>query len=132
MQRPTPGPKTRRLAMTRLRRALSDHMDEERIEIELADAIPDAWAMLESDVDCSEKKTKVTLYLDASVAKFFRAMGKGYQERINRLLGLYAQAKIAEVKWFEEAWEREYRALLEDRRAESAPRPAPPAGDEAG
>ena len=29
-------------------------------------------------------------------ARFYRAMGKGYQERINRLLATWAQMKIAE------------------------------------
>jgi len=42
-------------------------------------------------------KVIAPLYLDATVAKFFRAMGRGYQDRINRLLRVYAQAKIAEV-----------------------------------
>ncbi|WP_348540471.1 BrnA antitoxin family protein [Shimia sp. R9_3] len=43
-----------------------------------------------------ERKEKVTLYLDKSVARFYRAMGKGYQARINRLLATWAQMKIAE------------------------------------
>ncbi|MDD9716555.1 BrnA antitoxin family protein [Dinoroseobacter sp. PD6] len=58
---------------------------------------PDAWQTLEADLPLVEKKTKVTLRLDESVAKFFRAMGPGYQARINRLLATYAQMRIAEV-----------------------------------
>lgn len=59
--------------------------------------VPDAWQTLEADLPLVEKKTKVTLRLDESVAKFFRAMGPGYQARINRLLATYAQMRIAEV-----------------------------------
>ena len=61
----------------------------------------------------------MTLYLDASVAKFFRAMGQGYQARINRLLALYAQAKIAESRWFEDAFIRELDAAHREREAET-------------
>jgi uncharacterized protein (DUF4415 family) len=104
--------------MSRLSHSLTEQVDEDRIVFELEGAIPDSWAMLEADVACSEKKVKVTLYLDASVAKFFRGMGKGYQERINRLLRLYAQAKIAEVRWWEEAWDRELDASVREELAE--------------
>ena len=47
------------------------------------------------DVPVSEKKEKVTLYLDASVLRFYRAQGRGYQARINRLLATYAHMKVA-------------------------------------
>ncbi|MGD1882242.1 MAG: BrnA antitoxin family protein [Paracoccaceae bacterium] len=42
-----------------------------------------------------EPKEKVTLYLDRSVARSFKAMGKGYQSRINRLLQTWLQMKAA-------------------------------------
>ena len=50
---------------------------------------------LEVDVDVEEPREKVTLYLDRSVARFYRGMGHGYQARINRLLRTWAQMKIA-------------------------------------
>lgn len=59
--------------------------------------VPEAWQTLEVDVPVVEKKEKVTLRLDQSVAQFYRAMGPGYQARINRLLATYAQMRIAEV-----------------------------------
>ena len=62
----------------------------------LREAVPEAWHTLEQDLDVAEPKQKVTLYLDRSVAKFYRAMGQGYQARINRLLATWAQMKIAE------------------------------------
>lgn len=58
----------------------------------------EAWDTLEADVDVWEKKAKVTLMLDDSLAKFYRAQGVGYQARINRILATYAQMKIAEVR----------------------------------
>ena len=65
------------------------------IDITLRDQVPEAWHTLELDVDCSEPKEKITLYLDRSVVRLFRAMGRGYQGRINRLLSTWAQMKIA-------------------------------------
>lgn len=65
----------------------------------IGDEIPEAWHTLEADLDVEEKKEKVTLYLDRSVARFYRAMGTGYQARINRLLATWVQMKIAhEIK----------------------------------
>ncbi|MEQ9260619.1 MAG: BrnA antitoxin family protein [Roseovarius sp.] len=61
----------------------------------VAEEIPEAWHTLEVDVPVTEKKEKVTLYLDASVAKFYRAMGQGWHARVNRLLGTYAHMKLA-------------------------------------
>ena len=46
-------------------------------------------------MECSEPKEKITLYLDRSVVRLFRAMDRGYQGRINRLLSTWAQMKIA-------------------------------------
>lgn len=85
--------KTERIAREKLFR----HLWEERqdtLTSELRARIPEAWHTLEMDMDLDEEKVKITLYLDASVAKFYRAMGKGYQGRINRILSTWAQMKI--------------------------------------
>ena len=63
--------------------------------------VPDAWLTLEMDVEVHQPKDKMTLYLDRHVIKFFRAMGHGYQARINRVLETYLQMKIAENVNFE-------------------------------
>ncbi len=110
---PKPGPRTLALARRRFDHAVQALQDDEMRVERMRELAPDAWAMLEADVPCAEKKAKVTLYLDEPTAKFFRAMGPGYQERINRLLTLYAQARIAEFRWFDEAWEREYGRMPE-------------------
>ena len=92
-------PKTQRIARDRLMQDLIYLMQEDWIPRTLAEEIPEAWHTLEHDLDVAEKKVKVTLYLDASVARFYRAMGNGWHARVNRLLGTYAHMKIAqEVK----------------------------------
>ena len=59
--------------------------------------IPEAWHTIDVDHDVEEPKEKVTLYLDRSVARAFRAMGKGYQMRINRILQTWLQLKLGNV-----------------------------------
>ncbi|MEL7025634.1 MAG: BrnA antitoxin family protein [Pseudomonadota bacterium] len=98
--RPRIGPKSQALASKRLTRLLIDLYDEP-MPLEARQVIPEAWATLEDDIDCEEPKVKVTLRMDASVAKFYRAMGRGYQARMNRVLATYAQMQIARVTWFE-------------------------------
>lgn len=87
--------KTERLARRRLMYHLwlqdEDHLPLEEMRAE----IPDAWHMVEADIDCTEPKAKMTLYLDQSVARLFKGMGKGYQARINRILQLWLQMKMA-------------------------------------
>ena len=58
--------------------------------------VPEAWLTLEMDVDTAAPKQKLSLYLDASVVKMYRAMGRGYQARINRILETWMQMKMAE------------------------------------
>ena len=59
-------------------------------------APPPSWHGQLQDVEVAAKKQKVTLYLDAPVVRFFRGMGNGYQERINRLLSTWMNMKIAD------------------------------------
>ncbi len=95
--------------MLRNLRALED---ESVVEDLIRDLCPDAWRTLEEDVEVREKKVQITLRLDESVARFYRAMGRGYQGRINRILATYAQMRIAKANMFErdfEAWNREWR-----------------------
>lgn len=100
---PTKGPKTKRLAEKRMRQLMyhaaceedAGFMERARREV------PDAWLTLEMDVEVHQPKDKMTLYLDRHVIKFFRAMGHGYQARINRILETYLQMKIAENVNFE-------------------------------
>ena len=102
MPRPRMGPKSQRLAEKRLKLLLID-LHDEHVPFEAEWSIPEAWATLEDDIDVTEKKLKISLRLDESVVKFYRAMGQGYQARMNRVLQTYAQMKIAQVRWHEAA-----------------------------
>jgi len=104
--RPT---KTERMAREGLMKNLIALQRDTWIAATLREEIPEAWHTLEADLDVEEEKVKVTLYLDASVARFYKAMGKGYHTRINRLLATWAQMKIAGEVKLDEALERRLR-----------------------
>ena len=93
-----PATKTARLARARLERLLEGAGDDTALWAKVQDRVPEAWATLEEDIDCWEDKVKITIRVDSSVARFYRAMGKGYQARMNRILATYAQMKIGEVE----------------------------------
>ena len=108
--------KTERIARSKLFR----HLWEARGDVlddALEGVVPEAWHTLEADIDVEEPKVKVTLYLDASVAKLFRAMGSGYQARINRVLGTWAQMKIAGLLREREEIERRFGQIMARERA---------------
>ena len=100
---PTKGPKTKRLAEARMRQLLfhASCRDDQAFMHRARREVPEAWLTLEMDVEVRAPKEKVTLYLDQPVARMFRAMGRGYQDRINRILETYLQMKIAENVAFE-------------------------------
>jgi uncharacterized protein (DUF4415 family) len=90
--------KAERIARQKMMRYLyEESIDQTDLSLELRDKVPLAWHTLEHDLDVDEPKMKITLRLDASVAKFYRAMGPGYQARISRILGLWANMKIGEA-----------------------------------
>ena len=101
--------KSQRMAKDKLSELLWRSQLEANISSVLRDEVPDAWHLIEADLDCHAAKQKVTLYLDAPVAKAFKAMGKGYQARINRILATWTEMKIGHVMEAE-------KIMLEDRR----------------
>ena len=106
--------KTERLAMDRLLMQLEHlKLEGEMLDYRIHSLVPEAWDTLERDVDVTEKKRKVTLYLDESVVKFFRAMGVGYQARINRILATFAQMRIAQVRRAEDMAREELTRIRE-------------------
>lgn len=113
--------KTERSARDQLMRDLIYLQQENWIPDTVAEAIPDAWHTLDWDTDVVEKTQKITLYLDASVVKFFRAMGKGWHKRVNRLLATYVQMHLAKEMRLEEA--------LRERVGMGAPSKDTPASD---
>lgn len=110
------GSKTKRIAQERLYRLLWDQtLESDDLFLDRARRlVPEAWHMIEMDVDVSEPKEKLTLYLDRSVARMFKAMGQGYQARINRILATWVQMQIADVK----ALEMDYIDALEATRGQ--------------
>ena len=89
--------KTQRLAHERLKYLVYFGREDNPLNPDaLREEIPDAWRSLEFDLDVEAPKEKVTLYLDQSVARMFRRMGKGYQARINRILQTWLQLKMSE------------------------------------
>jgi len=94
------GTKSERLAEERFYKQLRRFDDENDLAYAIKSHIPSAWKVLEDDVDVTEPKIKITLLLDESVAKYYRALGHGYQARINRILATYAQMKICDVREF--------------------------------
>ena len=120
MYRSPSRPKTQRIAKEKLGRYLQiARLDDELTEL-VRDLVPQAWHRLEHDIDVEEPKVKITLRLDRSVAKFYRAWGNGYQARINRILATYAQARIAEFLKMEKEF-YEYVELTLDKYNDQAP-----------
>ncbi len=102
--------KSQRIARDKLSHYLWLASQEEEISTAMRSEVPLAWYRLATDLDVQEPKMKVTLRLDESVAKFFRAMGPGYQTRINRILGTWAQLKIGEAL----EWERKINEIQQE------------------
>lgn len=106
--------RTQILASRRVGRSLYD-LDEDALYAEgrSSEHVPAAWGRLEEDIDVEERKVKITLLLDESVAKYFRAQGRGYQARINRVLQTYAQLRIAYWREMEAQVEEHSPTVLE-------------------
>ncbi|MEL6641570.1 MAG: BrnA antitoxin family protein [Pseudomonadota bacterium] len=60
--------------------------------------LPKEWDEIWQDADRRDpKKVPVTIRLDADVVKFFKAMGEGYQPRINRVLRSFMHYRLAGI-----------------------------------
>ena len=102
-----PMSKTRRMYFERSLLNLRALQSEDAWDYAVREVVPEAWDTLEQDIDVNERKVHITLRLDESVAKFYRAMGHGYQARINRILATFAQMRMAEVRQTERMVEEE-------------------------
>jgi len=103
MSKPTKPPKfrdtqTARHARERLRGLLYGVNTEMEMWQAVQYHVPEAWTTLAEDLPFAEKKVKVTLLLDESVIKMFRATGPGYQARVNRVLATWVQMQIGHVE----------------------------------
>ena len=95
---------TERRALERMRRHIEplQNLGMDKWDVKLA--VPEAWAVLHEDFEPREKKVKLTIRVDESVAKFYRALGTGYQARMNAVLSTYAQMQIARVEISDHNW----------------------------
>ncbi|MEL6840303.1 MAG: BrnA antitoxin family protein [Pseudomonadota bacterium] len=60
--------------------------------------LPKEWDEIWQDIDRRDpKKVPITIRLDADVVKFFKAMGEGYQPRINRVLRSFMHYRLAGI-----------------------------------
>lgn len=70
---------------------LHDFLKQEKV-------VPPAWDLIWKDKDRRDaKRTRITIALDADVVRFFKAMGEGYQARINRVLRAYMHYRLAGI-----------------------------------
>ena len=61
-------------------------------------AIPHGWHKVAQDMDRRHpNRTRCTVAFDADVVKFFKAMGPGYQERMNRVLRAFMHLRLAKI-----------------------------------
>ena len=62
------------------------------------DALPVEWhGIWEDDDRRGDKRAKVTANFDADVVKFFKALGPGYQHRMNRVLRAFMHFRLAKL-----------------------------------
>ena len=94
------------------------------------DMFPDEWHTVGWDIETRPAKTKVTLYLETNVVKFFKEMGVGYQDRINRILAVYMRMCVQNYMAIEEKLRQrardngyDYIADRAERRAEKKTQP---------
>jgi uncharacterized protein (DUF4415 family) len=57
--------------------------------------VPPGWHSVERRAEIKPKKTKLTVTLDADMVAWFRALGRGYQPRMNAILRAYMHAVIS-------------------------------------
>lgn len=72
---------------------------QKRVEWEIANTLWKGWGLPAAwnDIALSPKegkREKVTLYVDANVMRFFRAMGRGMHGRINDVLKIWMYARL--------------------------------------
>ncbi|MEM6932953.1 MAG: BrnA antitoxin family protein [Pseudomonadota bacterium] len=80
---------------------LNVELKQQQVEMETLqrqrDLIPSAWHEMEEIAPCTPPKQKLSLVLDRDVVKFYRALGRGYQARMNAILRTWMQARRAKV-----------------------------------
>ena len=60
-------------------------------------SLPKGWSGLDKSSPVRPRKTSLTLRLDADMVMWFRAMGQGYQARMNAVLRIYMKALVSKA-----------------------------------
>lgn len=68
--------------------------------------VPATWGDVGRNAKCTAKKKVMTIRLDPEVLDWFRALGTGYQNRINLVLRAYMKSVIS--KHIEESRDRDW------------------------
>jgi len=97
-----------RIAMTERKRSKVEERHYAELDLQLyemklmyrhnrmkAEFIPADWHRIERDVPVRRRRTRITAALDADTVKWFRAMGDGYQRRMNAVLRAFMLAMIS-------------------------------------
>lgn len=88
------APKSRRDAHLQMQYELEQLQED--LSIEWIDkSLPDEWSGLDWMHPVDRHKTRVTIRLDSDMVRWFRALGPGYQKRINLVLRIYWQSLLA-------------------------------------
>ena len=66
-----------------------DRLQSDLTDSWLAESLPEEWNGLDYWAPVAHPSTRVTLRLDTDMVKWFRALGPGYQKRINLILRIY-------------------------------------------
>ena len=78
-----------------------DGLDEQMAEIERLkrshDLVPPGWHAVARLAPVTPPKAKLTLKLDADIVTWFRALGRGWQPRMNAVLRAYMHAVISKA-----------------------------------
>lgn len=81
--------------------------------------IPAGWSRVEAEAPVRRRKTQLTVKFDDDLVRWFRAMGLGYQGRMNRVLRIFMLATISKEIRLRKDLDR-YGEPIEDR---NKPRP---------
>ena len=76
----------------------------------MAGGLPTGWLSAHEDAPCGPAKTKMTIRMDTDVLEWYRALGQGYQNRINTVLRAYKNAVTS--KWIEMDEDKDVRGDL--------------------
>ena len=78
---------------------LLDGLEDLQENVELwkrtKDTMPAGWLRAHKTAPCHPPKVKMTLRVDREVHEFFRALGVGYQRRMNEVLRCYMHAIVS-------------------------------------